>query len=252
MKSRITLAAALAALLVPLPGLAQEEEPDPAVFGAYFHCNESREARADTIIAESIGPILDRQMAAGTINSWGWYAHHTGGHWRRLLYMVAADVPSVMTARDAFYEDLIAEAEEASAELTEVCPGHDDYVWEVTAGSDPTLAQGRPSVAMSTYMVCDFAEEGRTDDMVEEDIAEIYNRHVAEGNISGWSWLTHNIGGQYRRVSVIDAPDLASLLAARSQIIEDLWEEAPLTMNAFSEICGSHTDYIWEMRITKP
>ena len=53
MKSRLTLAAALAALLAPLPALAQEEEPDPAVFGVYFHCNESKEARADTIVAET-------------------------------------------------------------------------------------------------------------------------------------------------------------------------------------------------------
>ncbi|UCG75676.1 MAG: hypothetical protein JSV95_13335 [Gemmatimonadota bacterium] len=252
MRSRLTLASALAALLLPLTALAQEEEPDPGVFGMYFHCNQSKEARADTIIAEQFGPILDRHVAEGNINSWGWYAHHTGGHWRRLLYMVGADVPSVMMAREALESDLEAEAADALPRLMEVCPSHDDQVWEVTAASDPLMSQGRPSVAMSTYMVCDFVEEGRTDDMVEESLAEIYNRHVAEGTITGWSWLTHNIGGEYRRVSVIDATDLASLLAARGQIIEDLWEEEPLTMNAFSEICGSHTDYIWEMRITKP
>ena len=192
--SRLTLAAALCVLLVPASAVAQEEEPDPAVFGMYFHCNQAKEARADTIISESFAPILDRHLAAGNINSWGWYAHHTGGHWRRLLYMVAADVPSVMSAREALEDDLEAEAAEAVPQLMEVCPSHDDYVWEVTAGADPTLEQGRPSVAMSTYMVCDFAEEGRTDDMVEDDLAEIYNRHVAEGNITGWSWLTHNIG----------------------------------------------------------
>ena len=252
MKSRLTLAAALAALLAPLPAIAQEEEPDPAVFGTYFHCNESREARADTIIAESIGPILDRHMAAGAISAWGWYAHHTGGHWRRLLYMVSADVPSVMLARDALIDDMIAEAGDAATELTEVCPSHDDYVWTVAAGSDPTLEQGRPSVALSTYMVCDFTEEDRASRIVENVFADVYNKHLEEGTITGWSWLEHNIGGQYRRISVIDAPDLSSLLAARGAIFEDLFEENPIALDRFSQICDSHTDYIWEMQITKP
>jgi len=252
MKSRLTLAAALAALLAPLPAIAQEEEPDPAVFGAYFHCNESTEARADTIIAESIGPILDRHMDSGAISAWGWYAHHTGGHWRRLLYMVSSDVPSVMLARDALIDDMIAEAGEATTELTQVCPSHDDYVWTVAAGSDPALEQGRGSVALSSYMVCDFTEEDRASRIVDEVFADVYNKHVEEGTITGWSWLEHNIGGQYRRISVIDAPDLSSLLAARGAIFDDLFEENPIALDRFSQICDSHTDYIWDMQITKP
>ena len=84
MNSRLTFAAALGALLLPLPVLAQEEEPDPAVFATYFYCNEAREARADTIISESVAPIMDRHMAAGHLTAWGWYAHNTGGRWRRL------------------------------------------------------------------------------------------------------------------------------------------------------------------------
>ncbi len=249
---RWTLAATICMLLVPLSAFAQEEEPDPAVFGTYFHCNEAREARADTVVSASLAPIMDRHMEAGHINAWGWYAHHTGGHWRRLLYMVGADVPSVMSARDAIIDDMIAEAADASAELTEICPSHDDYVWEVAAASDPTLAQGRPAVALSTYMVCDFTEEERASEIVEEQLADVYNKHVAQGTITGWSWLEHNIGGQYRRISVIDAADLSSLLAARTAIFADLFEEAPLAMNTFSEICDSHTDYIWEMQITRP
>lgn len=252
MKSRLTLAAALCALLAPLPALAQEEEPDPAVFAAYFHCNESTEARADTIIAESIGPILDRHMDSGAISAWGWYAHHTGGHWRRLLYMVSADVPSVMLARDALIDDMIAEAGEATAELTQVCPSHDDYVWTVAARSDPALEQGRGSVSLNSYMICDFTEEDRASRIVDEVFADVYNKHVEEGTITGWGWLEHNIGGQYRRISVIAAPDLSSLLAARGAIFDDLFEENPIALDRFSQICDSHTDYIWDMQITKP
>lgn len=252
MNSRLTFAAALGALLLPLPVLAQEEEPDPAVFATYFYCNEAREARADTIISESVAPIMDRHMAAGHLTAWGWYAHNTGGRWRRLLYMVSPDVPTVMSTREAVIDDLISEAAEATAELTAVCPSHDDYVWEVGAGSDPTLAQGRSAVTMATYMVCDFTEEGRADDIVEEVFAAIYNKHVEAGNITGWGWLEHNIGGKYRRIATMAATDMSSLISARAAIFEDLFEEAPLALNTFGEICGSHSDYIWEVRIARP
>jgi hypothetical protein len=51
---------------------------------------------------------------------------------------------------------------------------------------------------------------------------------------------------------VIDAPDLSALLAARGAIFDDLFEENPIALDRFSQICDSHTDYIWEMQITKP
>ena len=101
-------------------------------------------------------------------------------------------------------------------------------------------------------MVCDFTEEDRASRIVDEVFADVYNKHVEEGTITGWGWLEHNIGGQYRRISVIAAPDLSSLLAARGAIFEDLFEENPIALDRFSQICDSHTDYIWEMQITKP
>jgi hypothetical protein len=105
---------------------------------------------------------------------------------------------------------------------------------------------------MATYMVCDFTEEGRADDIVEEVFAAIYNKHVEAGNITGWGWLEHNIGGKYRRIATIAATDMSSLISARAAIFEDLFEEAPLALNTFGEICGSHSDYIWEIRIARP
>ena len=252
MKLRMALAAALAAVLLPAAVHAQEGEPNPAVFGAYFHCNESKESRVDEIIEVSVGPIIDRHLDAGAISGWGWYAHHTGGHWRRLLYMIGADVRSVVRARDAIIDDMLAEAMEATEELTAICPSHDDYVWELTAGSDPSLATTRGTVTMSTYMVCDFNEEDRADRIVEDVLADIYDKHVEEGTITSWGWLEHNIGGQYRRISVFDATDVDALLAARSAIFSDMFEEAPIALDRFGEICDSHTDYIWEKQITRP
>ena len=251
MKLRLVLAAALCAVLLPGTAVAQDDEPDPATFAAYFHCNESTESRADEIIEVSMAPILDRHMDAGAISGWGWYSHHTGGHWRRLLYMIGADVRSVVRARDAIIDDLLAEAMDATEEFTAICPSHDDYVWEITAGSD-TGDASLGTVAMSTYMVCDFNEEDRADRIVENVLADIYNKHVEEGTITSWGWLEHNIGGQYRRISVIDATDVDALLAARSAIFGDMFEEAPIALDRFSEICDSHTDYIWEKQITRP
>ena len=81
-------------------------------------------------------------------------------------------------------DDLLAEAAEATEELTAVCPSHDDYVWELGASSDPSLETGPSGVAMSTYMVCDFNEEDRADRIVENVFADIYNKHVEEGTIT--------------------------------------------------------------------
>jgi len=64
MKWKPTLAIACAALLAPSLGHAQEEA-NPAVFGIYYRCDQSQESRADEIVEETIGPVLDRHLEAG-------------------------------------------------------------------------------------------------------------------------------------------------------------------------------------------
>lgn len=43
----------------------------------------------------------------------------------------------------------------------------------------------------------------------------------AEETRNSWGWLSHLIGGEYRRVPVTDGADHASLFEARNQFIEE-------------------------------
>ena len=57
--------------------------------------------------------------------------------------------------------------------------------------------------------------------------------------------LTHVVGGKYRRLSTMTAVDFKTLLRVRGEIFEEL--DKRLAGNEFVEICGSHSDYLWEV-----
>jgi hypothetical protein len=97
----------------------------------YFYCDMSREARADEIISESYAPILEEMVSSGGLAGWGWLAHDTGGKWRRLLTMAAADFATIFAARAAMVEAIQTRIPEEGTELTSICSTHEDYLWNV-------------------------------------------------------------------------------------------------------------------------
>ena len=70
--------------------------------------------RADEIVKSAYAPFYDAAVEDGTLNSWGWLAHHTGGKWRRLLYYTAHGLEALIDAPDAIREK-IAEAHPIAA-----------------------------------------------------------------------------------------------------------------------------------------
>ena len=92
-----------------------------------------------------------------------------------------------------------------------------------------------------------MSKEDRADEIVEEALAPIYNRHVANGNITSWGWLKHFFGGKWRRVATMTATDTKSLFAAREAIFAEINEKAEGAMEEFGEICGSHQDFLWNI-----
>ncbi|MGB5131205.1 MAG: hypothetical protein WBO00_01215, partial [Steroidobacteraceae bacterium] len=69
---------------------------------------------------------------------------------------------------------------------------------------------------------------------------------VADGKLKSWGYLEHIVGGQYRRVETMGAADMKSLMAARAEIVQALTDN-PLG-DTFTDICDSHTDYMWEVK----
>lgn len=103
-----------------------------AGFSTYMQCDMAKEERADELVREVIGPILDRHMGEGQLLSWNWLRHNVGGKWRRLWTMGAADHKSLMEARARIIEEFgERKIERAMREMNTICHTHEDYMWDV-------------------------------------------------------------------------------------------------------------------------
>jgi hypothetical protein len=242
----------IAAFLLCLPAVAgaQEEEKQTSfVYATYFECDVSKQWRVDEIVETSYAPAFDAAVEAGAISSWGWAAHHTGGKWRRILYYSAPSIDVLLDAPGATYPKIGEANPNAVRELEKICGSHDDYIWQMGTSSRGAGAvpQERGKVGFSVYFYCDMSKEERADEIVEEVFAPIYNRHVAEGNLTSWGWLKHDVGGRWRRLGTMTATDAKALMAARGSILGEIGDKHEAASNEFSEICGSHQDYIWNL-----
>ena len=97
----------------------------------------------------------------------------------------------------------------------------------------------------ATYFYCDTARQEEADQLVKANTGPIYDAAVADGTITGWGWLGHHTGGQWRRVQYHTANTVADLLAALETIGKRV-EEAGQANDGFAEICNAHDDYIWK------
>lgn len=229
------------------PPAAAQEEPENVIFATYYKCDQSREARTDTIYETIARPIWQKQIDAGRLTTVGWARHWAGGDWRRLAYVIGTDLDAMIDARQAWIEEVTSQHAEEAQEFNAICPSHDDYIWYSVVGSQPAqqLAQDRPAVGMTSYMICD--NEAEADEIFETAFAPIMNRHVEAGDINSWVWIEHFIGGIYRRALVMDAADHKAMLAYWNKLFGELEAEHPELARQFGEACLSHTDYVWDL-----
>lgn len=237
---------------VSLVGLSASMVPaqdaQPVAFGTYYRCNEATESRADEIYKELIEPAIEMQKQEGHLTAHGWGRHWMGGSWRRIGYIVAPDLESMVAARNGYFEAITGDNPNALEEFNTICSSHDDYIWQAVTGSQPAENVGtdRAPVGMSTYFECGPAE-GEADAIVEGAVAGIMNKHVEEKKIGTWSWMRHMAGGKYRRALIFDGADHASVLQYWGQLVSALNESHPFAWQRFREACPSHTDYVWDL-----
>lgn len=103
------------------------------------------------------------------------------------------------------------------------------------------IAQDDESYIYVTYMNCEVAEEDKVDQIVEEVEKPVYDAAVADGTMTGWGWLAHHTGGNWRRVRYHSGGSIEQLLTGLDVVSERLDEES----EEIGEICESHDDYIW-------
>ena len=100
--------------------------------------------------------------------------------------------------------------------------------------------------AYATYFVCTNDRESRADEIIRSSFKPHYDQAVEQGQIVSWTWLQHYVGGVWRRVLVVVTPDMESALETSGALGEIINDQTPEAGRAFSEICNSHEDYIWE------
>jgi hypothetical protein len=230
--------------------LAQEEEaPTVFTYATYFYCDVNGQDRVDEIVKTQNAPVYDQMVKEGKILAWGWLAHHTGGKWRRIQYYQAPSVDALLDAQaemDKRFEDV---DEAADKEFGKICNAHDDYIWEVESGSS---GEGRGEAGFSVYYRCDETKEERADEIFAKDFAPLFNKYVAAGKLTSWGWSSHWVGGSFRRLQTMTAADHKTLLNARAELIEDMYGNDNKAGMEFTEICGSHHDYMWDIQIETP
>lgn len=241
------------ALAAPFGLLAQEqpEEVESYVYATYFYCDAAQEQAADALVEKNTVPIYDAAVEDGTITGWGWLAHHTGGQWRRIQYHTSDTVEGLLASQETIGER-IAEAGSADDGFSQICSSHDDYIWKREAGSTQQVERG--PAALSVYEVCSFSGEQRAKEIVKTVFAPVFDKAVADGKLTSWGWNSHVLGGEYRVLQTMTAKDNATLMSARSDILETLYDDdsaAAAAANEYGDICTSHADYLWRVQHEK-
>ncbi len=255
MRSPARLAPIASALFIlPLAGsaAAQEEDETAYIYASYWQCGQGL-GDAVATLRDDWSPIIQKHVDAAHVSAWGVLTHHTGPEWSLATYHVGEDLNALNTALDNTQSEYFEAHPEEGARFGEVCPTHEDYIWTTGAGSEPgaAIAQNRPSVGMSVYYVCEEGREAVADLIVEQVFGPAYDRQVAEGRLNSWGWLSHFVGGKYRRLLVTDGADRASVLEARTRVIEDDSVDPALAAE-FNDVCNGHTDVLWNIAVSNP
>ena len=160
MRQKYSMAVVIGGVLLA-SSLVAQDSPSQVVFSAYYKCDQGREGRADEIINEVVAPILERQVSAGQLSTWGWLAHTMGGEWRRLLFTLGTDRDAMFDARGQLIQDINQNNARAMEEFGDICPTHDDYIWSVVVNSGGDEGPAA-NASLSAYHVCDLTRQART------------------------------------------------------------------------------------------
>ena len=187
---------------------------------------------------------IDKWVEEGKLMAWGYLAHSTGGRWRRLQFHVSPTMADALNNQAAIFEEIYADNEAGEQARSDACAAHDDYIWAFDQGSSAGTDPG--DVSLSVYYVCDINREQRADEIMAETSGPKLNQMQEEGMIASWNWSSHRIGGRYRRLQVITGADSASVVQARGELFQYMNENHSELAEEFNDICGSHSDYLWD------
>ena len=88
-------------------------------------------------------------------------------------------------------------------------------------------------------------DERFADYIVKNHLSKVFNAHVGEGQLTGWTWGAHQVGGEYRRLLAMRAASLEDQMSAWASIVETMQDEYSNALRRFTDACPAHVDYIW-------
>lgn len=223
---------------------AQDDKPQRFTYATYHYCDTSNEHLADEFVATSEKPVMDKLVDDGTFLGWGWIKHHTGGQWRRIRYFQTDSLNAALGGLEKMGEAFEDALDEDAQGIGVSCKRHDDYIWQVKAG---TTGKERGKAGLSVYFTCKITGEDRADELVAEAFAPIYDKLVEDGKITSWGWQSHVVGGWFRRLFTMTAKDYATLMDARAEALAAQYSEDNEAGAEFAGICGAHHDYLWDI-----
>ncbi len=234
-------------LLIAGTATAQDDKaPERYTYATYHYCDTSTEGLADAFVKDKEAPVMDKLVDDGVFLGWGWLRHHTGGQWRRIRYFQTGSLNDALAGIDKMgeaFEAAFADDDD-DAGIGVSCKRHDDYVWQVKAG---TVGVERGTAGLSVYFNCKIADESRADEIVAEHFAPIYDKLIEEGKITSWGWQSHVIGGWFRRLFTMTGKDYGTLMDARGEALAAQYGEDNEAGAEFVNICNAHHDYLWDI-----
>ncbi len=241
-----SIATALLFGLVSVACIAQDDD-GPAGFSyvTYHYCDVATQGAMDAAIETNEKAVFDKWVADGKLIAWGYLSHNTGGRWRRAQYHVSPTLADAFNNQAAIFEEIYDDNDAGGQARSAACAAHDDYIWALQQGSPPGTDRG--PVSYSVYYVCDLNGQDRADEIWAEANAPYLNQLQEEGQIASWGWQTHIVGGRYRRLQTITGADYASVVQANGGLSLYADDNHPEVGEEFNEICGSHSDYLWDI-----
>lgn len=241
-KSTVSAALLIAASTAPSFSATAQDAEETYIYASYFTCPGGNPSDVDKVVKDEIAPIYNAGVKDGTIKNWGWSIHHTGGKWQRIFSHTNSSIDALLKSADTLFERGEAANVDPDNKFGKICNAHDDYIWEVKAGE---IGDIEGTAALSTYFQCDLSQEGRTDEIMEEFFAPIYEANMGKGKLTSWTWAAHVYGGKYRRAIFTSAENFTDLTKTMDAIFDASYGGSDSQGMEFSKICSSHSDYLW-------
>jgi hypothetical protein len=232
--------------LVSTSCVAQDDD-GPAGFSyvTYYVCDVATQGDMDAVVNANEKAVFDKWVKDGKLIAWGYLSHFTGGRWRRAQYHVSPTIADALNNQAAIFTEIYSDNQAGGQARSEACEAHDDYVWALNQGSPPGTDRG--NVSYSSYYVCDINGQERADEIWAAANAPILNKLQKDGEIASWGWQAHIVGGKYRRLQTITGSDYASVVSANAALVQFSGEGPSGMGEEFNDICGTHTDYLWDI-----